>query len=159
MKLTEWAALAEIVGGLGIIASLIFVGTEIQQNTAAIRSATIQAIADQDTTINLAYATDERLTGLFAKNFEEPDYYKDMPHEDWLKLGMALRSAIRRVENIYLHVENGVLEPEALERVGYGWYQTEFGRFYWRNARDGFDQGFAEFFDKKIAQEPSSRKD
>ena len=74
-----------------------------------------------------------------------------MSHADLLRLGMALRSALRRVENIYLHVQAGVLEPQALDRVGYGWYKTDFARDYWEGAQDGFDREFVKFMSPKIA--------
>ena len=39
----------ELVGFVSVIASLIFVGMEIRQNTTAVRGATNQAISDQAT--------------------------------------------------------------------------------------------------------------
>jgi hypothetical protein len=65
---------------------------------------------------------------------------------------MAIRATLRRVENIYLHVQAGVLEPEALDRVGYGFYTTNFMREYWNRARTGYDKEFAKFFDAKLAE-------
>jgi hypothetical protein len=154
MKLSEWAAVAEVMGAIGIIATLIFVGTEIQQNTEAIRTSTVQAIADQDSTLSLTLATDDKLADLFAMLADDPEAYRDqtkMSRADRGRIGFAIRAALRRVENIYLHVQAGVLEPEALDRIGYGFYQSSFARWYWRNARDGFDSEFADFFDLKLA--------
>ena len=155
MKSSKWIAVSEFAGALGVIATLIFVGTEIQQNTEAIRTSTVQAIADQDTTINLTYATDDRLAELVVLTFEDPEAYKDgtkMSLADRLRLGMALRSALRRVENVYLHVQAGVLEPQALDRIGYAWYQTDFVRDYWEKAQNGFDREFVKFMSPKIAE-------
>ena len=39
MKLKRWALIAEIVGGLAIVLSLIFVGVEVRQNTEESRAA------------------------------------------------------------------------------------------------------------------------
>ncbi len=33
LKLSEWASVAEIIGGLAIVASLLFVGLEVRENT------------------------------------------------------------------------------------------------------------------------------
>lgn len=154
MKSSKWIVVSEIAGALGVIATLIFVGTEIQQNTEAIRTTTVQAIADQDTTINLTYATDARIAELLALTYVDPEAHKDeskMSNADRLRLEMALRSALRRVENIYLHVQAGILEPQALDRVGYGFYQTDFARDYWEYAQDGFDRKFVKFMSPKIA--------
>jgi len=43
----SWKDLTEILGVIGIVGSLIFVAYQIQQNTNAVRSATIQAILDR----------------------------------------------------------------------------------------------------------------
>lgn len=155
MKSSKWIAVSEIAGALGVIATLIFVGTEIQQNTEAIRTATVQAISDQDVTINLTYATDDRIADLFALTHDDPEAHKDenkMSYPDQIRLDMALRSALRRVENIYLHVQAGVLEPQALDRIGYAWYQTDFVRDYWETAQNGFDREFIKFMSPKIAE-------
>ena len=155
MKSSKWIAVSEIAGALGVIATLIFVGTEIQQNTDAIRTATVQAISDQDVTINLTYATDDRIADLFALTHDDSEAHKDeskMSYPDRIRLGMALRSALRRVENVYLHVQAGVLEPQALDRIGYAWYQTDFVRDYWETAQNGFDREFIKFMSPKIAE-------
>jgi hypothetical protein len=159
MKLSEWSAIAEIVGAAAIIGSLIFVGTEIQQNTSAIRTSTVQAIADQATTINLAYATDDRLAHIFMElSGETPLSDSEISRGDRLRLEMAIRAQLRRVENIYLHVQGGALEASALERVGYGWYTGSYVKGYWDLAKSGFDPEFADFMDKKISEAMRERQ-
>jgi hypothetical protein len=147
--------ITEFAGAVSIVLSLIFVGMEVRQNTAAIRTSTVQAIADQDTTINLAFATDDELARLLTKAYLDSGATQtdtgNMSVAEEVRLGMAIRAALRRVENIYLHVQAGVLEPEALDRVGYGFYTVDFMREYWNRARAGYDQDFAEFFDAKLA--------
>ena len=46
MTLLEWGALGELVGGIAIIASLIYVGRQVKENTKATKSAADQAMAD-----------------------------------------------------------------------------------------------------------------
>ena len=54
MKLERWALIAEIVGGVAIVLSLIFVGLQVRQsaeqtalNTDAIRADAIQSLVGQ----------------------------------------------------------------------------------------------------------------
>lgn len=42
MTLEDWSALAQLVGAFGVIASLIFVGFQLRQNTKAVRASTSQ---------------------------------------------------------------------------------------------------------------------
>ncbi len=44
MKLAEWAQIAEIIGGAAIIASLVFVGIEVRENTLVVRAQSDRAI-------------------------------------------------------------------------------------------------------------------
>ena len=60
----------ELVGFVSVIASLIFVGMEIRQNTTAVRGATNQAISDQATELYLAMATDRNLARLTVKLYD-----------------------------------------------------------------------------------------
>jgi len=44
MKLSEWANVAEIFGGAAIIASLIFVGLEVRENTQVVKLTSDRAL-------------------------------------------------------------------------------------------------------------------
>ena len=47
MTLQDWGALGELVGGVAIIVSLIYVGLQIRQGTQASRAATLQSFSAQ----------------------------------------------------------------------------------------------------------------
>ena len=47
-KLSEWAAVAEIVAAVGVILSLLFVGLQISEGNQETRAASIQAASDAD---------------------------------------------------------------------------------------------------------------
>jgi hypothetical protein len=47
-KLSEWAAVAEIIAAVGVILSLIFVGLQISEGNQETRAAFIQAASDSD---------------------------------------------------------------------------------------------------------------
>ncbi len=51
MTLQEWGALGELIGGIGIIVSLIYVGAQISQNTKITRVSTTQAFLGQVSTV------------------------------------------------------------------------------------------------------------
>ena len=56
MKLSEWAQVAEIVGGAAIIASLVFVGIEVRENTFVVRAQSDRAIDQQNVALNIVVA-------------------------------------------------------------------------------------------------------
>ena len=59
-------ATIELVGTVGVIASLIFVGVQIQQGAAATRSATVLQLKDSWVQLNLAGATSLDLAQAFT---------------------------------------------------------------------------------------------
>jgi hypothetical protein len=76
MKLTleRWALIAEVIGGLAVIVSVIYLAFEVGQNTQATRSLTHQQMFDTTTTINQSVSNDAQLAELLAranKNYEE----------------------------------------------------------------------------------------
>ncbi len=59
------ASAIEVLGGLGLIAGLVFVGVEIQQTTVATRAATVQQIKDAWLELNLTLASSPELAAAF----------------------------------------------------------------------------------------------
>jgi hypothetical protein len=51
----------DLLGATGVVASLIFVGLEVRQNTAAVRGATYQSIADSSQQQVQWWADNEKL--------------------------------------------------------------------------------------------------
>ncbi len=110
--------LMEVFGLGAVVVSLVFVGLEVRQNTVAVRSATQQAIADQANELNIAMATDAQLSELTARMMRGATDAELTPGESW-QLSMAVTAGLRRVENIYLQVQNGVLDEDAFNRIGF----------------------------------------
>jgi len=44
LTLSEWASIAEIIGAIAVVLSLIYVGIQVQENTSEIRAANRQAL-------------------------------------------------------------------------------------------------------------------
>ena len=58
MRKTSWI---DVLTGLGIIFSLIFVASEIRGNTKAVRGATMQGITDQSLSLSMALVSTPEL--------------------------------------------------------------------------------------------------
>ena len=142
----------ELIGFISVIASLVFVGMEISQNTTAVRGATNQAISDQASELYLTIATDRNLAGLVKK------LYDDVPREafgpiDDMQLFMTVMTGLRRVENIFLQLEDNILDERAFDRIGLSFYRSKYGRQIWEDNQQFFDQNFVPFFKKLLDKE------
>ena len=108
----------ELIGLFGVISSLVFVGVEIRQNTAAVKGATHQTVAEQINELTLTIASDERLAKIVSSMYNDNKQRADMSSEDQLSLDFLLLTGYRRVENIYLQYEDGILDKRAFDRIG-----------------------------------------
>ena len=62
IKLAELAQIAEIFAAVAVVVSLLYVGMEVQSNTAAVRGAAMQAIATTDADALMTVAADADLS-------------------------------------------------------------------------------------------------
>ena len=136
--------IAEIAGGVGVIASLLLVAVEISQNTASVRAQTRQQLSDANVEFLVALSTSE-LAGLWTR-FAEGD---QLTEAESSQLGPALVAGVRNLENVYLQFREGVIDESAL--LSYGWtgsvmYDSEAFALWWMTNRDRFDPGFVAAF-------------
>ena len=139
----------ELIGFISVIASLIFVGMEISQNTTAVRGATNQAISDQASELYLTIATDRNLASLVKK------LYDGVPKEDFesideMQLFLTVMTGLRRVENIFLQLEDNILDDRAFDRIGLSFYRSTYGRQIWKANKQFFDRNFVPFFEELL---------
>lgn len=65
MKIKKAAAIAEIVSAVAVIVSLLYVGYEVRQNTAAVKSTAYQSIHDAEDLFWQSISTDAELSALW----------------------------------------------------------------------------------------------
>ena len=137
----------EIAGLVSIIASLVFVGAEIRQNTNAIRGATQQEISLQLSEMltlvveneRIAYLMDEAYNGVTKNEISKVDFSR---FRAFANIGF------RRIENIYLQHLNGFISDDAFQRIGWDYYRTPLLREIWEDRKKGFNSDFVIFYEK-----------
>ena len=108
-------AIREILTALGVIASMIFAGLEIRQNTIASRAAAYQALGIATATVFDNQAHDRQF--LMSVQGKDP---AAMDTTDWRQFHSKFTAIARLGETVLLQVEQGLLPDNALERLGYG---------------------------------------
>ena len=131
---------------------MAFVGVEIRQNTSAVRGATNQAISDQVGELMLTIATDDNLAELVKRLYDGETQNQFDPVDD-MRLFMTIMTGLRRIENIFLQIEDGILDDRAFDRIGLSFYRSNYGREIWQANRQFFDREFVPFFDDLINKE------
>ena len=140
--LSQLSDLSQIVSALAVVASLVYVGFEIRQNTDASRAATRQAIAETD--FEYVGATLDPLLLVEA----------EAKYEGGTDLTLAERFILRErqhlnfriFENAYYQYRAGLLEPQTWER--YRWIISRLlavndaANAMWERFGPSFDESF-----------------
>ena len=101
-KLKKYALLAEIIGGISIVASLLFVGYQIQQNSEALLAGSRQNLLEADLQV-----LDNMMD--YPQLYDVPNQ-DDFTGEDWLRLRIHYVSMMRIRKYAWQQFNNGVLD-------------------------------------------------
>jgi len=152
VNLQDWASIAEIVGGIAVIVSLIYVGLQVNDSTSAIRSA---AASDATTAMQSWYlemGKNRQASGVWLNAMTSP---KPLPDHDEFQFLMSMHAAILGMQNSYLLSKEGTLDAEFREAVTTAIVAVKdlpgLDRF-WRQRRGFFHAGFAEYVDGLLAR-------
>ena len=140
------------MGAVGVIASLIFVGFEVRQNTAAVRGATYQAISDASLQHLQWWAQNENLLEFWVR-IDSGALSEEFTDAENLHIGASFVMMIRRMENIYVQVREGLIEEEAILRFRPSQYifETPYFLEFWAQYRLEVEPEFREFFEREFA--------
>ena len=137
------SAIRESLTALGVVASLVFVGYEIHQNTVAARAAAYQAIGIATAAAIDTQAHDRQFLMISQKAADAMDA------TDWAQFATKLAVFARLGETVLLQVEQGLLPSDAMERLGYRGWMTFFGdpkvACIWPLIQPGVGASFSEF--------------
>jgi len=153
MSLEHLSHLAQIVGSVGVIVSLIFVGQQIKLNTGALQRNEHNSTMSQWTVIRMAIARNRDVAELMTGglNGERP---LDAP--DQLRLEQMLQECAWASFHIWDRTQRGVFPPGTFEATGgaylAGVLKTVRGEAWWRTAKHvGFYPGFVADVDAVLA--------
>jgi hypothetical protein len=67
LRLAEWASIAEVIGAVAVVVSLIYVGIQVRDNTEAVLAANRQQLIGRGHTAITSIATSPELAAAYAK--------------------------------------------------------------------------------------------
>ena len=138
----------ETLGFVGVMASLVFVGFEIRQNTAAQRSATIEGIANQRVEYNTAIWTDDRMPGLL-RQLREGAVAADFTPDDTQRIRVWYVTYLRIQESAYRQVAVGVIGEDDYN-ISNPTLAFPFLREQWPTLQLAFQQDFIDFLEAEV---------
>ncbi len=138
--------IGRVLAALGVIASLVFVGLELRQNTAALRAQTRQGLADRNADVVYAVAENPDLARAWTLMWNRDSLEsRTMTTTDTAQARWGMWGMGRFVEHAFLQVEEGILPDETLNGYGFrannNFVTPQFAEF-WRGIRERFDPRF-----------------
>ena len=142
MNITELGAIGELVGGIAVIASLLYVGVQIRQSTALSRAATTSESLNQSAEFSQAVALDRYTAALYFRGLEEPG---SLDRDEKSQFFFIMMAIMRRYENSEFQLRQGLLPQSAwlgfhgnltaiALRPGFTWW--------WNRAEGGFSSEY-----------------
>ncbi len=144
--------LRETAGLLLVVASLVFVGWEIRQNTLVAQAAAYQEIGFTTMegwrirSLDRAYA---ELTVLA----NDSSRWDEIDEAGWLQLRWSALGSMRGWETVYSQVQAGLLPQEAMARFGYDVSPAEYWPNFdqtWQELRPLLSEGFAQYMEREF---------
>jgi hypothetical protein len=153
MNLQDLASLAEIVSGVAVVVSLIYVGIQVNESTAAIRSSAASDATRAVQSWYLEMGTNRQASDVWFNAMRSPD---PLPPHDEFQFLMSMHTAMLGMQNSYLLSKEGTLDAEFREAVTIAIVAVKdlpgMAR-YWRQRRGFLHAGFAEHVDGLLAQD------
>jgi hypothetical protein len=134
-----------------VIASLVFVGLEVRQNTEALRLQTRQGLADRAAQTLYSVAENPELARAWTLMWQRDTLAaRALTMADSAQARWAMWGMLRLVEHAYLQVQEGVLPESSPD--GYGFrdnnnFMTPQFASFWHGVRDRFDARFVAAFE------------
>lgn len=154
MILSDLANLGQLVGGIAVVASLLFVGFQIRQNTKANRASTLQMNADYW----LHYLTSLAEPGMSEVHAKGAVGNVDLDRAEFGRFFLICRATFMGCENQHHQYLSGLLDAEA-----YKGYEATIReqivafpgvRAMWELVKHTYSPEFVEFLDDLIAYAP-----
>jgi hypothetical protein len=107
-------AIAELVGGIGVIASLVYLATQIRQNTKWLRSTILESAGTRSSELARDAASDPSLSRLIGAAISGA---APMDPDERYRFELYLLSALRHYEISHAHFNDGLLDSNQFSGV------------------------------------------
>ncbi len=159
MTVLEWGAIGELIGGIAIIVSLIYVGIQVNDSASAVRSASANdanvAMQNWYMQIGSNQQTSELIYNALMSE-------QALLNQEEFQFLMMFHAAFLAFQNSYLLAEEGTINVElreALTGVILGTKDLPGMIRYWRQRKSYLHPGFADYVDQLLKQEKSDTVD
>jgi hypothetical protein len=113
----DWSmigALGKLLGAAAVVISLLYLASQIKQNTAVSRSEAFREFSIEAAKWQMSIATDERLGTLMWKVFHHRARRAKLPEEDRARVATAFMSSLYLLEASFHSAQEGIITDAEL---------------------------------------------
>ena len=148
MTLAEISQISQTVGSAAVVASLIFVGVQIRQNTKATRAASHHAVSEALNQVNLLWARNSEVTRIWLAGISDRGALT--PEDRW-RFDSIVRAYLHVCETMYMQAELGAGDSGIVMAEENG-IKTVFAsggvREWWAENPFGFSPAFRKYVER-----------
>ena len=152
-SLKKIALITEIIGGIAIIISLLFVGLQFKESAKATRSATAAATVSEATTWYSNIGNSEHGSYVFWNFMATPD---SLSQEERFQAVMNIHGAMLMLQNSYYLAQEGTLDQEihkSLIEIINGIKNSPGFKVFWKARKSIFLKDFQDYIESIIVSE------
>ena len=109
MTLSDWASVAEIIGSIAVVISLVFVGLQIRKNTESEQANTLQTSVGADVEMLTAWGSTEEGAYLISQYILDPS---PLTEKQIIQARYLFAGGLRHWENLYLQYTVGAISED-----------------------------------------------
>jgi hypothetical protein len=109
MTLEALGSLGEIIGGLAVVVSLVYLAIQMKHNTMSVRSATYQSIVSTAAACNVTLTQSKDLARLFRIGSDDPDL---LDEDEQVQFWFLCSQFLDIFENLYLQHRHGTIDDD-----------------------------------------------
>lgn len=139
-----------LVAAVGVILTLLYLATQLRQNTEAVRTSTIQGVERGISELMSSWTSSVENAALVQKGFSS---YDGLSADEKAFMQLTFRRLILHMDTLFWSYRRGLLPEEIWEREKAALrlcVNSSGGRAAWRAG--GFSEPFCEFVDAELIQ-------
>ena len=147
-KLQNWASIAEIVGAVAVVVSLVYVGIQVNDSAGATRSAASNDVNVALQAWYLEVGSDQQTSELLYRGLVSEEA---LPDEEEFQFLMMTHGFFLGMQNSYLLAQEGTIDEElrnSLEHSIDGTSNLPGMSRYWRQRKSYLHAGFVEWVEE-----------
>lgn len=150
MSLEAMGNIGEIIGGIAVVVSLVYLAIQMKQNTMSVRSATYQAIVASAAACNVTLTQSKDLARIFRIGSDDPSA---LDEDERVQYWFLCSQFLDIYENLYLQYHHGTIGDDywVPRSVSYlELFKAPGFAMNWRERRTDYAVPFREFVDTAL---------